>query len=112
MLAEQVQRVGERRRGGFVSGQQEDEHLVADLAVGQRVSLVLRVEQQPQEVLLPVAAGSAVRDDLVADALQLMLCAPQLLVHWGGPAPRHAATGERTAPDRIGQRTKRALHHR
>jgi hypothetical protein len=45
MPAEQVQRVGERSGGGFVSGQQEDEHLVADLAVGQRVSLVLRVEQ-------------------------------------------------------------------
>ena len=51
MPAEQVQRIGQRGRGGLVAGEEEDQHLVAHLGVGQRRALVARVEQQPQHVL-------------------------------------------------------------
>jgi hypothetical protein len=74
--AEQVQGVGQRGRGGLVSGQQEDEHLLADLGVGQRAFPVPRVEQQPQQVVAPVAVGSAAGDDLAAGAVQFLACAP------------------------------------
>ena len=48
MPAEQVQRVGQRGRGGLVSREEEDQHLVAHLGVGKRSALVARVEQQSQ----------------------------------------------------------------
>jgi hypothetical protein len=38
MVAEQVQGEGERGRGGLVPGEQEQQHLITDLAVGEALA--------------------------------------------------------------------------
>ncbi len=50
MAAEQVQGEGQRRGRRLVAGQQEDEHLVADLGVGEPGVAVAGGQQAAQEV--------------------------------------------------------------
>ena len=58
MVAEQVQRERERDRRRVMAGEQEDQHLVADLGVRQALVAVACRDEQAQQV---VAAGSVAR---------------------------------------------------
>jgi len=56
-----------------VPREQEDEHLVADLRVGERLAVVARGDQQPDQVLCAVRRGAARLDELVADVVERLL---------------------------------------
>ncbi len=73
MAGELVEEEGDGRGGGVVAGEQQRQHLVADLLVGEAHALaVLRLHQQPEDVLacLPgaSAAGDLAQDDVVERA--------------------------------------------
>ena len=93
VLAEQVQREGERGGGGFMAGQQKDQHLLAELG-GVELLAVLTAGrgQQPEQV----AAGSPPRRAMISSQTAYSACLrrPRPAVAGGGPPPRYAHRGQ------------------
>ena len=72
VLREQVEGPGQCRRDGLVPGDEEPDHLVARLSIGDRRARlgVLRVQQQVDEVLGGVRRPPVLPDDAVDDAVE------------------------------------------
>jgi hypothetical protein len=73
-----------------VPREQEDEHLVADLRVGERLAVVARGDQQPDQVLCAVRRGAARLDELVADVVERLLRVRRAPVRGRRPGARWA----------------------
>ncbi len=103
---QQVQGEGQRGGGRLVPGEQEDQHLVADLAGVQAAVLAAAGQgEQAEQVVRPVRAvgGTAARaapsDDAVALGVQLGHRGGRAAVGGRGPVPGRGGGGERAPQD-------------
>ena len=106
VAGEQVEGVRQRGRGGLVSGQHEDEHLVADLGVAEGGAVVAGGQQHTEQIRLPGAPGAAVGDDPVAHVEQLAAGAVEPPVRRRRPAARWAYGCGRALAHRLAERSE------
>jgi hypothetical protein len=111
VVAEQVQRErqGDRRR--VVAREHEDQDLVADLGVVERVAVVARVDQQAQQIVPAGRLRAPLGDQLVADAVDVALGAVRAPVRSRGPLARRRSGAQSALARVVAEERERGAHN-